>query len=83
VLKARVYPWLMGQLDALTVERTRQRRADVNEEEPPVPRADIVRDVLAAGLVALWQEGVRAPGFAPGRAVLEAHNRGETTGSEL
>lgn len=76
LLKATVPPWIMGQLEALTANRSAIAQAE-DPKAPPVPRADVVRDVLRAGLVSLSEKGVACDGFHPGRAMLEAQARGE------
>lgn len=85
MLKARIPRWVMHQLDALTLEASRRRRetAIPSERGRRAARADTVRDVLIAGLVAMREHGVQAPGFNPARAVLDAAKRGEPTGTAL
>lgn len=85
-LKLKCPPWIRDQLEALRLERERERLADAAargihsaKATRGVTMADVTRDVLRLGLVEMKRRGARAPGFAPGRALLEARRRGEPT----
>ncbi len=73
LLKAHMPPWITAQLDVLVEHGTRLRR-EARPSARGMTRADVMRDVLRVGLMAMR---VKAPGFNPGRALLKARARGE------
>lgn len=72
--------WVLGQLNALVVERSTVRETMPGERGRRVSRASVIRDALAVGLLALHREGVEAPGFDPAAALVAAADADEPTG---
>lgn len=75
-----VPPWIISQAEALAAHRTKLVRREPprgsGPDAPAVSRADVVRDVLRAGLGSLAEQGVVAPGFNPGKAMRDAERAG-------
>ena len=69
-LRATCPPWIHQQIGVLLTARSERLKE-------PVPLSDMIRDVLRAGLFAMAQAGVNAPGFDPGQAHCDAAKRGE------
>ena len=69
-IKMRVPAWVLDQVDALQAHRAEL-------EGKSVPKSDVIRDVMRAGLIAMKREGVEAPGFNPAQAIIAARQKSE------